>query len=85
MIQRYKSDETVHSILEALRTGKPCYPLISLAKCEERASLLYYRDCLYIPNLPELRAELTRSYYNTAIAGHLKRARTYESLSRDYY
>ena len=72
-------------ILEALRSGKPCYPLITLAKCEERAGLLYYRDRLYIPDLPELRAKLTCSYYDTAVAGHLKRARTYETLSRDYY
>ena len=81
MTQGYKSDRTVHSILEALRTGKPRYPLISLAKYEERASLLYYRDCLYIPNLPKLRAELTRLYHDTIIARHLKRARIYESLS----
>ena len=85
MTRGYELDETVHSILEALRTGKARHPLISLAECEERAGLLYYRDRLYVPDLPELRAELTRSYHDTAVAGHLKRARTYESLSRDYY
>ena len=85
MTRGYESDETVHSILKALRTGKPRHPLISLAECEERAGMLYYRDRLYVPDLPELRAELTRSYYNTTIARYLKRARMYESLSRDYY
>ena len=78
-------DKTVHFILEVLRTGKPRYLLILLTECEERASILYYCDRFYVPNLPELRTELTRSYHDTAVAGHLKRARTYENLSRDYY
>ena len=81
----YKEDEQLRSILKALNCHQGRHPDITLAECEIRAGYLYYRDRLYVPNLPELYAELTRSYYNTPITGHIKRARTYKTLSCDYY
>jgi hypothetical protein len=81
----YEVDETPKSVLEALRKSYSRHPGITLAECEDRGGYLYYRDRLYVPDYPELHAELVRSYHESAIAGHMKRARTYEVLSRDYY
>src|SRR4029434_618608 len=81
----YKVDETLKSILEALRKSASRYPGIRLVECKDRGGYLYYRDRLYVPDYPELHAELVRSYHESAIAGYIKRARTYETLSRDYY
>jgi hypothetical protein len=81
----YEVDKTPKSVLEALRKSLSRHPGITLAECEDRGGYLYYRDRLYVPDLPELHAELVRSYHESAIAGHMKRARTYEALSRDYY
>lgn len=81
----YEIDETPKSVLEALRKSQSRHPGITLAECDDRGGYLYYRDRLYVPNYPELYAELVRSYHESAIAGHMKRARTYEVLSRDYY
>ncbi|KAK4170827.1 hypothetical protein QBC36DRAFT_200623, partial [Triangularia setosa] len=80
----YEADETPNSILEALRKSKSRLPGITLAECEDQGGYLYYRDRLYIPNYPDLHAELVRSYHESATAGHMKRARTYEALSHGY-
>jgi hypothetical protein len=81
----YEVDKTPKSVLEALEKQQSRHPRITLAECENRGGYLYYRDRLYVPDYPELHAKLVRSYHESAIAGHMKRARTYEVLSRDYY
>ena len=81
----YQNDLELKSILEALRTKQNCHKKITLAECVERKGYLYYRDRLYVPNDPELHAELLRMYHESPVAGHMGRARTYEALSREYY
>jgi hypothetical protein len=81
----YPTDSDLQSILEALRTGAPRHKKITLAECVERDGYLYYRDRLYIPDCPDLHAELLRMYHESPVAGHMGRARTYEALSREYY
>ena len=81
----YRVDPTPGLVLEALREKKDRYPSITLAECSDHGGYLYYRDRLYVPDYEELRAELARVYHDSPTAGHLKRARFYESLSREYY
>lgn len=81
----YQNDPELSSILSALRTNARRHKKITLAECAERDGYLYYRDRLYVPECPELHAELLRMYHESPVAGHMGRARTYESLSREYY
>ncbi|KAI1676227.1 reverse transcriptase [Pyrenophora tritici-repentis] len=81
----YQTDPELSSILSALRTNARRHKRITLAECAERNGYLYYRDRLYVPECPELHAELLRMYHESPVAGHMGRARTYESLSREYY
>jgi hypothetical protein len=83
--QGYNSDTELQSILDALETRKSRHKRITLAECSTKGRYLYYRDRLYVPDLPELHAELLQLYHASPITGHMKRARTYEALSRDYY
>ena len=81
----YQLDTDLQSILEALRTRASRHKKITLAECTEREGYLYYRDRLYVPDCPDLQAELLRMYHESPVTGHMGRARTYESLSREYY
>jgi len=81
----YEYDTELKSILEALRTKQRRHKRITLSECIEREGYLYYRDRLYVPDVPELHAELLRMYHESPVAGHMGRARTYEVLSREYY
>ena len=81
----YQADEELNSVLEALRTKQSRHKRITLAECVEREGYLYYRDRLYVPDDPELHAELLRMYHESPVAGHMGRSRTYEALSREYY
>jgi hypothetical protein len=81
----YKNDKELSFILEALRTRQSRHKRITLAECVEREGYLYYRDRLYAPNDPKLHAKLLRMYYESPVAGHMGRSRTYEALSREYY
>ncbi|KAI1676228.1 reverse transcriptase [Pyrenophora tritici-repentis] len=81
----YQLDTDLQSILEALRTKRARHKKITLAECSEREGYLYYRDRLYVPNCPDLQAALLRMYHESPVTGHMGRARTYESLSREYY
>jgi hypothetical protein len=83
--EHYQTDPELASILEALKTKQSRHKRITLAECVERDGYLYYRDRLYVPNCPELHAELLRMYHESPVAGHMGRARTYEALSREYY
>ena len=83
--EHYQTDPELASILQALKTNQSRHKRITLAECVERDGYLYYRDRLYVPNCPELHAELLRMYHESPVAGHMGRARTYEALSREYY
>jgi Integrase zinc binding domain len=83
--EAYKTDPVPSSILQALKDGAERHPDITLAKCEERGTYLYYRDCLYVPDHDKLKAELLRACYDTPATGHPGRLKTYELLTREYY
>ena len=85
LVEGYRTDPDVASILDALRTHQSRHKRITLAECAERHGFLYYRDRLYVPDSPELHAELLQMYHESPVAGHMGRARTYEALSREYY
>lgn len=80
-----RSDETLQEILAAIRAGKTRHLKIQLSQCEVKYGYLYYRDRLYVPDDDELYAELTRLCYEIPAAGHPRRARTYQMMSRDYH
>ena len=81
----YKTDPVVQSILKALATRQAQHPDITLADCERKGSLLFYQNCLYIPDNNDLKAKLTCLTHDKPTSGHPGRARTYELLAQEYY
>ena len=83
--KRYLEDPTPCSVLKALEEDSSWYLLLTLAEYKNRHRYLYYRNRLYVPDLPELKAKLLNSCHKLLIAGHLRSTRTYEILDHKYY
>lgn len=85
----YKDDEFWHRIKKEMTKpeGIPKSKEISLSECDIRKDHLYFRDRLYIPNLPknELRTFLLQLAHDSVESGHPGGRRMFELVSRDYF
>ena len=76
------SDPLVVSALQNLSVGSPLFPRSSLSDWHFSDSLLYFKNCLYIP--ATARHDLVSSVHSSLAAGHGSFFRTYTLLSWDY-
>ena len=77
------TDPLVISALQNLSVGSPLFPRSSLSDWCFSNSLLYFKNCLYIP-APACH-DLVSSVHSSPAAGHSGFFRTYALLSRDYW
>ena len=77
------SDPLVISALQNLSNGFPLFPRSSLTDWRFSGSLLYFKNCLYIP--PDTRHALVSTVHASPAAGHGGFFHTYTLLSRDYW
>ena len=77
------SDPLIVSALQHLSVGSPLFPRSSLSDWHFSDSLLYFKNCLYIP--ANARHALVSSVHSSLSAGHGSFFRTYTLLSRDYW
>jgi len=85
MLEAYEQDPIPSSVLESLDRGDARHPEITLADCQRRGHLLYYRNRLYIPDHDELKAQLLRECHESPVSGHPGRTKTYDLLLRSFY
>ena len=77
------SDPLVVSALQGLSVGSPLFPCSSLSDWHFSDSLLYFKNCLYIP--AAARHDLVSSVHSSPAAGHGGFFRTYTLLSHNYW
>ena len=77
------SDPLIVSALQNLSVGSPLFPCSSLSDWHFSNSLLYFKNCLYIPTAA--RHALVSSVHASPATGHGSFFRTYTLLSRDYW
>ena len=77
------SDPLVVSALQNLSDGSPLFPCSSLSDWCFSDSLLYFKNCLYIP--AAARHDLVTSVHSSPTTSHSSFFRTYTLLSRDYW
>ena len=83
--QAYKADKMPTQVLQALLRGDHGHLEITLAECENRNGMLYYRGHLFVPNHDELRLHLMRCHHDSPAFGHPGRAKTLELIQCKYY
>ena len=83
--QAYKADTMPTQVLQAFLRGDCRHPEITLAECENRNGMLYYRGHLFVPNHDELRLHLMRCHHDSPAFGHPGCAKTLEWIQREYY
>ena len=81
----YKSDKTPTQILQAIQRGDRHYLKVTLAECEDRQGILYYRGRLFVPRSDELRLHLMKTHHDSPAFGHPGWAKTLELIQREYY
>ena len=77
------SDPLVASALHNLSVGSPLFPCSSLSDWHFSDSLLYFKNCLYIP--ATACHDLVSSVHSSPAAGHSGFFHTYTLLSQDYW
>jgi len=58
---------------------------ITVAECMGDNGWLRYRRSLYVPDSDELRLRVIQEHQDTALAGHLGRAKTFDLIDRRYH
>src|SRR5271170_1373514 len=92
----YKENELARNILAALRERdgpkarrwpKQIRKLLRCDKseCSIINGLIYYRNRVFVPNLPELRLEVIYRTHSSGPAGHPGRVKTLDLLNRTYW
>ena len=80
----YETDPLPGKILEAIRAQNGLQE-ITIAECVEDGGRIGYRGSLYVPDSDELRLRILQEHHDTALAGHPRRAKTFDLLDRCYY
>ena len=80
----------VPTILKALASDKKAQRILRLAqagtaKWTLREGLIYYKDRLYIPDVPHLRTALLKECHDTPTGGHLGAQKTAARVRQTYY
>jgi hypothetical protein len=58
---------------------------VRASEWSECDGLLCFRDCIYVPNDPELRRHIASQHHDTKVAGHPGCWKTLELISRSYW
>jgi hypothetical protein len=58
---------------------------VQVSEWLERDGLLCFRDCIYVPNDPELHRRIALQHHDTKVAGHPECWKTLELISRSYW
>jgi len=91
----YKENKLARNILAALREREDCkarrWPKqirkllrCNKSKCSIVDGLIYYRNRVFVPNLPKLRLEVIYRTYSSGPAGYLGRVKTLDLLNQTY-
>ena len=83
--QAYKADKMSTQVLQALLRGDRRHLEITLAECENRNGMLYYRGHQFVPNHDELHLHLMRCHHNSPTFVHPGCAKTLELIQCEYY
>jgi len=78
----YDNDPVLGRILEGIRKRVKRIKKLSIGECDERQSLLHYRDRLYIPDDPQLPLHILKEHHNSPAAGHPGRDKTFDLIAR---
>jgi len=78
-----EEDDLVQKILKAVRQGTSIKK-ITVAECLEQDGRLFYRGKQYVPQDPELQLQQKKEHYDTPLAGHPGKSKTFDLLSRGY-
>jgi hypothetical protein len=80
---KHLEEEPIAKAIRELRKSSTC----SLRSVEwsERDGLLYYRGCIYVPPTSDLCRRIVSLCHDTWIAGHARRFKTLELVSRNYW
>ena len=84
MIKAYQTDPLPGKIMDAIRTNCGLQE-ITVTECKEENGWLRYRGSLYVPDSDELRLRIIQEHHDTALAGQLGWAKTFDPLDRGYY
>src|SRR6266568_108403 len=80
---RQLEEEPVAKAMQQMRNSSTCS--LRSAEWSERDGLLYYRGCIYVPTSSELRRRIVSLCHDTKVAGHPRRFKTLELVSRNYW
>ncbi|QRW22407.1 Retrotransposable element Tf2 protein [Rhizoctonia solani] len=80
-------DKSLEEILQFLQNKSKAPPSIKRAFKDYKmeAGLLFYQGRIVVPDVGTLRADLLCIFHNSPLAGHPRRQRTLELVSRNYY
>jgi hypothetical protein len=84
--QGYESDKFLKQMLKLIENGARYCKEISLSDCFiNEDGRLRFRGLFYVPENDIFRFRIMQFCYNSAIAGHSGRAKTFALLRRNYY
>jgi hypothetical protein len=61
-------EDSVAVMVKGLKGSKSC--TVQGAEWNLHEGLVLYRDCIYVPNDPDLRHRIVAQHHNTKVAGH---------------
>jgi len=82
--EAYKSDPLPGKIIDAIRRNVSLRE-IAIAEYTKQDGKIQYRGKQYVAESDQLRLRLIQEHHDTALAGHLGRAETFDLLDRQYY
>jgi hypothetical protein len=82
--QAYEDDPLPNRILKAITQGDSLKD-ITVGQCTQREGQVWYRVKCYVPEGDQLWLRLIQENHDTALAGHLGRAKTFDLLDSQYY
>ena len=85
MNQARKRDKFAPLILKLLKDGARYHKGIPLAKCEDRAGLLYFRGRCYVPHSNRLRLRIIQSAHDSVPGEHPGRTKSYDLVTQSYW
>jgi len=71
-------------ILEAIRTNSGIQE-ITVVECLQEDEQMWYKGKIFLPESDCLRLPIIQEHHDTALAGNVGRAKTFDLLDRLYY
>ena len=90
--QAYAQDPDTEEMIEALRQLKRQWPKhlkrklrITKAECKLVDGRIYFRDRLFIPNVPDVKLQVISRTHSNVLSGHPGRYKTATLLRQSYF